>query len=184
MEKMYAINVFGMARCTRVFYPLLRSSDNINSSCVINIASVCGLISFPFFSHYSPTKMAVISYSDSLRRELMHEGRVRVTCICPGFTNTPIITSCGDKGLETSKFQKEILTLQREHLDMLWSPTKMQQPPVVAGVIVDAIFSTNNPPKIIVDHFRNRINWFLLRILEPFMYDQMAAFAYKRHIKT
>lgn len=157
MEKMYAINVFGLARTTRVFYPLLRNEQNKHSSCVINIASVCGLIAFPFFSHYSPTKMAVIAYSDSLRRELMNEGRVRVTCICPGFTNTPIITSCGDKGLEESKFKKEILCLQTQHLDMLWDPKKMQQPDRVANMIVGSIFSTNNPTKIVIDHFLRRI---------------------------
>jgi hypothetical protein len=98
------------------------------------------------------------------------------------FTFSNVKTSCGDKGLDSSKFKKEIVCLQTQHLDMLWGQTKMQQPVRVASVIVDTIFSTNNPPRIIIDHFKNRIQWFFMRVMEPFFYNAMAAYAYKYHL--
>ncbi|KAL0484476.1 3-hydroxy acid dehydrogenase [Acrasis kona] len=183
VQKIYAVNVFGIERCTRIFYPLLESQQNSPSSCVINIASVCGIIAFPFFSHYSATKVAVVSYSASLRREFMRKKRVRVTCICPGFTNTPIITSCGDKGTDQSAFKDEIKILESKHLDLLWSPRIMQKPDRVANYIVDCIFSTNNKGKVIVDHFHNRVVWFFLYHMEPWLYDVATYVAYKLFIR-
>ncbi|KAL0489573.1 hypothetical protein AKO1_010423, partial [Acrasis kona] len=145
-ELLYAVNVLGIEKCNRVFYPLLSSTNNKQSSCIVNIASVCGLTGFPFFSHYSATKAAVSSYSASLRRELLRQGAVRVTCINPGFTDTPIINT--SLSFDSSKFKKEMTVLQNEHLDLLWNKKRMQKPRVVADAIVDSLFSSNNSSEI------------------------------------
>lgn len=54
---------------------------------ILNVASLVGFSSSPFFSAYSGTKSYVISFSVGLARELRPYG-VQVSCLCPGTTNT------------------------------------------------------------------------------------------------
>ena len=69
---------------------------------IVNVASLSGLIPSPFLTPYSATKHAVVGLSDSLRAEAAGTG-VSVVCVCPGFTETPILDSANIPGLpETS----------------------------------------------------------------------------------
>lgn len=54
---------------------------------ILNVASLVGFSSSPFFSAYSGTKAYVIAFSVGLARELAPYG-VGVTCLCPGTTAT------------------------------------------------------------------------------------------------
>jgi short-subunit dehydrogenase len=55
LEKTFDVNVFGVHRVTKTFYPLLSRN---NTGCIINIASVCGTVAFPFGGFYNASKVS------------------------------------------------------------------------------------------------------------------------------
>ncbi|MCR9141246.1 MAG: SDR family oxidoreductase [bacterium] len=55
---------------------------------IVNVASVAGYLGVYGFSAYSPTKFAVLGFSESLRQELKVHG-LRVHVACPPDTDTP-----------------------------------------------------------------------------------------------
>jgi len=57
---------------------------------VVNIASVAGLVGFPYCAAYSATKAAVVGLSESLTAELHRRG-IGVTCVCPGMVRTNLM---------------------------------------------------------------------------------------------
>jgi short-subunit dehydrogenase len=59
---------------------------------ILNVASLVGLSSSPFFSAYSGTKAYVIAFSVGLGKELADYG-VQVSCLCPGTTDTGFLDS-------------------------------------------------------------------------------------------
>ncbi len=78
------VNVFAVIRLTQAVLPRMieRSSGRI-----VNIGSVFGSLSFPYFSIYSASKSAIKGFSEGLRRELDGTG-VGVTYIAPRGTRT------------------------------------------------------------------------------------------------
>ena len=85
IERQFAVNVFGVHRVTKAFFPLiLRAKGRI-----VNMSSVGGRLALPFLGPYVMTKFAIEAYSDSLRRELAPHG-VHVAVIQPGNVRTPI----------------------------------------------------------------------------------------------
>lgn len=88
MLTMFGVNVFGVVRVTNAFYPLMvRNDDKEVAGCIINVGSQAAFLPTTLFGYYSPTKAAVVSYSDVLRRELRYMRNtkyyVRVTCVNP-----------------------------------------------------------------------------------------------------
>ena len=57
---------------------------------IVNTASAAGLLPAPFVAAYSATKHAVVGLSGALRPEVAPHG-VRVTVLCPGMVETPIL---------------------------------------------------------------------------------------------
>lgn len=74
------INVIGVHRMHRAFLPAMRQVGN---GLVINVSSVAGRITIPFFGIYHASKWALEGYSQSLRYELATSG-VDVVLIEPG----------------------------------------------------------------------------------------------------
>ena len=56
---------------------------------VVNLASLAGKSGQPWLSVYSATKGAVVSWTQSMNKELNSAG-VRSTALCPGFVDTPM----------------------------------------------------------------------------------------------
>ena len=75
----FRVNVLDPMRLTRALLPSLRRS----SGRIIFIGSLAGRITLPFQGHYSATKSALASLSESLRMELAPDG-IQVTCLEPG----------------------------------------------------------------------------------------------------
>lgn len=55
------------------------------------VASVGGMIGLPGAAAYCASKQGVVTLLQSLRADLWHTG-IRVTAVCPGFVDTPMIT--------------------------------------------------------------------------------------------
>ncbi len=84
MRRQYETNVFGLMAVTRAFLPKMQER---RSGRIINVSSVGGLITLPFFGVYNSTKYAVESLSDALRYELRPFG-IDVSLIEPGVIRT------------------------------------------------------------------------------------------------
>jgi short-subunit dehydrogenase len=76
--------VLGLVRVTRAFLPAMRERRRGR---IVNVSSVAGRVTLPFFGPYNSTKHAVESISDSLRHELRPHG-VEVVVIEPGAVKT------------------------------------------------------------------------------------------------
>ena len=84
MRRQYETNVFGLMNVTRAFLPKMIER---RSGSVVNVSSVGGRITLPYFGVYNSTKYAVESLSDALRYELRPFG-IGVSLIEPGIIRT------------------------------------------------------------------------------------------------
>ena len=84
MRRQYDTNVFGLMAVTRAFLPAMRER---RSGRIINVSSLGGRITLPFFGVYNSTKYALESLSDALRYELRAFGIV-VVLVEPGVIRT------------------------------------------------------------------------------------------------
>jgi NAD(P)-dependent dehydrogenase (short-subunit alcohol dehydrogenase family) len=83
-EKYFRVNFFSAVYCTRAVAPILLEK---RSGCVLNIASVAGLIAAPGLSYYGTAKAALISLTRTTAREWAGFG-VRANAITPGWIET------------------------------------------------------------------------------------------------
>lgn len=83
-QRVFEVNVFGLARVTRAALPLLRRRKGAR---IINVSSVLGHRGLPLMSGYGASKAAVNSLTESLRTELAPEG-IHVLLVSPGVTET------------------------------------------------------------------------------------------------
>ncbi|MGP9724559.1 SDR family oxidoreductase [Corynebacterium sp. AOP40-9SA-29] len=81
-QKMFAVNVFGVAELTRLLLPALRAA----SGTVVAINSGSGFRSGAAQGPYSGTKFALRAVTDALREE--ERGQVRVSSVHPGRVDT------------------------------------------------------------------------------------------------
>ena len=56
---------------------------------IVNVASVAGLVGFPYVAPYCATKFALVGLSEALALELA--GRVGVTAVCPGMVRSNLV---------------------------------------------------------------------------------------------
>jgi short-subunit dehydrogenase len=84
MRRQYDTNVFGLMAVTRAFLPRMLERK---AGRIINVSSVGGRITLPYFGVYNSTKYAVESLSDALRYELRPFG-IDVSLIEPGVIRT------------------------------------------------------------------------------------------------
>ncbi len=80
LREQFDTNVFGLMAVTRAFVPEMLSRGR---GWIVNVSSIGGRITFPFFGAYHASKYAVEALSDALRAEL-HPLGVRVSVIEPG----------------------------------------------------------------------------------------------------
>ena len=71
VRDLFEVNVFGVQRVLRATLPTLRAKGD---GLVINIGSILGRVTFPFFGFYGASKFAVEALTDSYRYELSQLG--------------------------------------------------------------------------------------------------------------
>lgn len=92
IERQFQTNVFGVMYVCREMLPYFREQRR---GTIVNVTSVGGRITFPFYSLYHATKWAVEGFSESLQYEL-EPFNIRVKIIEPG----PIKTDFYDRSRE------------------------------------------------------------------------------------
>jgi len=80
IERQFQTNVFGVMNVCREIVPYFREQKR---GIIVNIASLGGRVTFPFYSIYNSTKWAVEGFSESLQFEL-DQFNIRVKIIEPG----------------------------------------------------------------------------------------------------
>ncbi|TJY55167.1 SDR family oxidoreductase [Sinimarinibacterium sp. CAU 1509] len=84
VQRQFETNVFGLMRMCRAAIPQMRERG---SGVLVNVASMGGRLTFPFYSVYHATKWAVDGFTESLQFELAPLG-IRVKLIEPGAIKT------------------------------------------------------------------------------------------------
>lgn len=87
LNKVFDINVYGLHRMTRAVLPTFRAQK---SGLVINISSLLGRISIPFYGPYNASKWAVEALTENYRAELSGFG-VEFALVEPGGFPTTFI---------------------------------------------------------------------------------------------
>ncbi|WP_327090847.1 SDR family NAD(P)-dependent oxidoreductase [Nonomuraea sp. NBC_01738] len=81
------VNLRGVVNGVHAAYPLMLEQGHGH---IVNTASLAGLVPAPLMLPYTTTKHAVVGLSMALRAEAASRG-VRVSVVCPGFTDTPLL---------------------------------------------------------------------------------------------
>jgi NAD(P)-dependent dehydrogenase (short-subunit alcohol dehydrogenase family) len=89
VRDLFEVNVFGIQRVLRAVLPTLR---NQRDGLVINVGSILGRVTFPFFGLYGASKYAVEALTDSYRYELSQLG-VEVVLVQPSAYPTNMYAS-------------------------------------------------------------------------------------------
>ncbi len=104
-EVVFETNVIGLLRVTRAVLPSMRENRD---GLIINIGSVLGRVTFPFFGIYGASKFAVEALTDSLRYEVSQLG-VEVVVVQPSAYPTNFLTSIQmPAGTEVTKSYGEV----------------------------------------------------------------------------
>lgn len=94
IRAMFETNFFGLAAVVRAVLPGMRAR---RQGCIVNIASVGGIVGFPGSGYYAATKFAVEGLSQSLAKEVEPLG-IRVLVVEPG----PFRTDWAGRSLKQS----------------------------------------------------------------------------------
>ncbi|MCC5635061.1 SDR family oxidoreductase [Nostoc sp. CHAB 5844] len=157
------VNVIGQVAVTQAFLPMIRQAKGR----IINIGSVSGKISSPFFSALCASKFALEALSDSLRMEL-HPWGIEVILIEPG----SIASAAPDK-VEAS-LQKKLANMSptgramygdtyKLSLEQLIKSNRMGMlPEEVASVIQKALETSKPKTRYFVSKEKLMLNFLML----------------------
>jgi short-subunit dehydrogenase len=165
LRAQFDTNVFGLMAVTRAFLPAMRAR---RSGRILNVSSIGGKVTFPFFGAYHGTKYAVEAFSDTLRYEL-RPFNIAVVVIEPG----PIKTNFGDTAMKNvSAYTGSAWAHSVEKADAIRQ--KMERsaapPEAVAKVIARAI-RRRSPSARYVAPFYNGAVFALAAILPQRVWD-------------
>ena len=147
LRDQYETNVFGLMAVTRAFVPEMMARG---SGRLINVSSVGGRITLPFFGAYNSTKYAVESMSDALRVELAPFG-IQTALIEPG----PIRSQFSERTMTfVDKYQDDsspyAAVYRRSHEIRKRSDEQAAGPECVARAIAHAIEARRARPRYVV----------------------------------
>jgi 3-oxoacyl-[acyl-carrier protein] reductase len=94
-ERVVDVNLKGVYNCTKAVVDIMLQQ---NSGCILNASSIVGLYGNFGQTNYAATKFGVIGMVKTWARELGAKG-IRANAICPGFIETPILSSMPEKVL-------------------------------------------------------------------------------------
>jgi NAD(P)-dependent dehydrogenase (short-subunit alcohol dehydrogenase family) len=152
VRDLYEVNVFGVHRILRATLPTLRKQGE---GLVINIGSVLGRVTSPFFGVYGSTKFAIEALSDTFRYEISPFG-VDLVLVQPSAYPTSIFHSAqqpADKDRIAS--YGEVAGIPGKITEALAASFQVENPPnphEVAVAIAELVEkpSGTRPPRVIV----------------------------------
>jgi 2-hydroxycyclohexanecarboxyl-CoA dehydrogenase len=97
-DRVIQINLYGVLNTCKAVLPIMAAQG---AGSVVNIGSDAGRVGSSGEAVYSAAKGGVIAFTKSAARELARH-QVRINCVCPGPTDTPLFASMGGEGLRTA----------------------------------------------------------------------------------
>jgi NAD(P)-dependent dehydrogenase (short-subunit alcohol dehydrogenase family) len=143
-NRVLAVDLHGVVHGVRAAYALMVRQGHGH---IVNTASVAGLVAAPGEASYTAAKFGVVGLSYALRAEGAALG-VRVSVVCPGFIDTPILQTSPIRGAAD----------RRKILAMAPKPTP---PDRCARVILDGV-EKNRATIVVTAHARAL--WWLARV--------------------
>jgi 2-hydroxycyclohexanecarboxyl-CoA dehydrogenase len=92
-ERIVDLNYLGPVRVSRAFLPAMIDAGG---GAIVNVASDAGRVGSTGETVYAGAKGAVIAFTKSLAREMARHA-IRVNCVSPGPTDTPLFRSLPEK---------------------------------------------------------------------------------------
>ncbi len=92
-ERVIDVNLKGVYNCTKAVVDIMLEQ---NSGVILNASSIVGIYGNFGQTNYAATKFGVIGMVKTWARELGRKG-IRANAICPGFIETPILSTIPDK---------------------------------------------------------------------------------------
>ena len=93
MERIVRLNLLGTVKVAKAFLPAMVDAG---TGAVVNVASDAGRVGSSGETVYAGAKGGIIAFTKSLAREMAPHG-IRVNCVCPGPTDTPLFRSLPEK---------------------------------------------------------------------------------------
>jgi short-subunit dehydrogenase len=84
VRQMFELNLFAPLVMTQLVAPAMRER---RSGMIVNVGSIAGKVTLPWFTLYSASKYALGSLTDGLRMELRDSG-IHAMTVCPGYVRT------------------------------------------------------------------------------------------------
>lgn len=126
-KRVLDINLMGVVHGCHCFIPRMIEAGGPRQ--VINVASAAALFPSPSMAAYAASKHAVYGLSEVLKMELS-DTQVRVTTVCPGVINTPIVANRSNIAAAVS--DEQISRLQDYYLRKGCSPDLVAESMVLA----------------------------------------------------
>ncbi|MDD2297131.1 MAG: SDR family oxidoreductase [Bacilli bacterium] len=115
------VNLRGPFMVTKVLLPLLEVAKG---AAIVNTASISGLVGWPESMAYCASKGGVVMLTKQMACDLAVK-QIRVNCICPGTTRTPMIERLIGSGPEAEKEAHDIA--ERHLLKRFAEPREIAQ---------------------------------------------------------
>jgi NAD(P)-dependent dehydrogenase (short-subunit alcohol dehydrogenase family) len=144
------VNIRGAVNGIQAAYPIMLAQGFGH---IVNTASMAGLMPGPGNTSYTMTKHGIVGLSISLRGEAALAG-VRVSVICPGVIQTPILEEGG-------RFGKMLIEIPAAEMRRLWAQLRPMPPHLFAKKVLDAV--AKNKAIIIFPRWW-RVFWWINRL--------------------
>jgi NAD(P)-dependent dehydrogenase (short-subunit alcohol dehydrogenase family) len=128
-DRVIDVNLRGVVHGVHAAYPVMIAQQ---SGHIVNTASLAGLLPAPGLTPYAMTKHAVVGLSLSLRAEAAAYG-VRVTAVCPGVVDTPMLDTVGPEDLPTSALSGHVREFFRHIQPRFYAADQLAQD-IVRGI--------------------------------------------------
>jgi len=134
-DRVIDVNLRGVVHGVAAAYPLMVRQGGGH---IVNTASLAGLIPGPLLTPYATTKHAVVGLSTSLRGEAVGHG-VRVSVVCPGVIDTPLLDKKNPADLPAVEGQPDGRALLTSVIGRAYAPESLAED-VLKGVARNRCF--------------------------------------------